>query len=41
MPIAVRAVSPADYTAWLAEAKKKHASNDKAPPATVLAAVRQ
>ena len=41
MPIAVRAVSPAEYTAWLAEAKKKHASNDTAPSATVLAAVRQ
>ncbi len=41
MPIAVRAVSPAEYTAWLAEAKKKYASNDTAPSATVLAAVRQ
>lgn len=31
MPIAVRAVSPAEYTAWLVEAKKKYASNEMAP----------
>ena len=44
MPIAVRAVSEAEYTAWLAEAKKKHATNDFAPRdgrPTVLAAVGQ
>ena len=40
MPIVVRAVPEAEYTAWLAEAKKKYASNDAAP-AAVLAAVRQ
>lgn len=40
MPIAVRAVSPAEYTAWLAEAKKKYAGGETAPSATVLAAVR-
>lgn len=28
MPIAIRVVSPEKYTAWLAEAKKKFASND-------------
>ena len=42
MPIAVRAIPQAEFTAWLAEAKKKHASNDTAPspqngPTTVLA----
>ena len=49
MPIAVRAVSPAEYTAWLVEAKKKYASSDVTPTpslaqiggAAVLAAVRQ
>lgn len=40
MPIVVRAVPEAEYIAWLAEAKKKYASND-AVPAAVLAAVRQ
>jgi cytochrome c oxidase subunit 2 len=29
MPIAIRVVSPEKYTAWLAEAKKKFASNDE------------
>jgi cytochrome c oxidase subunit 2 len=46
MPIAVRAVPEAEFTAWLAEAKKKFAGNDTAPAApggrtTVLAAVGQ
>jgi cytochrome c oxidase subunit 2 len=52
MPIAVRALPEAEFTAWLAEAKKKFAANDTAPtqaaaapaPApqgAVLAAVRQ
>ncbi len=31
MPIAFRVVSPEAYTAWLAEAKKKYASNATAP----------
>lgn len=31
MPIAFRVVSPEAYTAWLAEAKKKFASNNTAP----------
>ena len=33
MPIAVRIVSPEKYAAWLAEAKKKFASNDAKPVA--------
>jgi cytochrome c oxidase subunit II len=47
MPIAVRAVPEAEFTAWLAEAKKKYAIRDMAPPPapgghpTVLAAVGQ
>ena len=36
MPIAVRAVSPAEYTAWLVEAKKKYASNEMAPSSPSL-----
>ena len=36
MPISVHAVSPADFTNWLASAKKKFAS-DAPPPATQLA----
>jgi cytochrome c oxidase subunit II len=36
MPITVRVVSDADFTAWAADAKKKYASNDSAP--TVVAA---
>ena len=40
MPIAIRAVPEAEYTAWLAEAKKKYAGNDTPLAATVLAAVR-
>jgi cytochrome c oxidase subunit II len=31
MPINIRVVSEAEYTAWLAEAKKKFAANDPAP----------
>jgi cytochrome c oxidase subunit 2 len=31
MPINIRVVSEAEYTAWLAEAKKKFAANDRAP----------
>ena len=31
MPIAIRVVSEKDYAAWLADAKKKFASNDAAP----------
>jgi len=31
MPIAVRALPEAEFTAWLAEAKKKFAANDTAP----------
>ncbi|MGH6988752.1 MAG: cytochrome c oxidase subunit II [Stellaceae bacterium] len=33
MPIEVRAVAPADFTKWLAKAKKEFASNDASPPA--------
>ena len=40
MPIAMRAISPADYTAWLAEAKKKFAANPT-PDAGRLAAATQ
>jgi cytochrome c oxidase subunit II len=32
MPIAVRVVSEKEFTAWAAEAKKKFAGNDAAPP---------
>ncbi len=44
MPIAVRAVPEAEFTAWLADAKKKFAGNEAAPIApdsrtTILAAV--
>jgi cytochrome c oxidase subunit 2 len=38
MPIAVRVVSEADYTAWLDQAKKKFAVDDSAPKAAVAAA---
>jgi cytochrome c oxidase subunit 2 len=44
MPIALRAVPPAEFTAWVAEAKKKYATNDAAPAGTqptLLATVRQ
>ncbi len=37
MPITVRVVSDTDFTAWVADAKKKYASDDSAPP-TVMAA---
>jgi len=48
MPIAVRAVTDAEFAAWLVEAKKKFATNETAPvraategsPDTVLAAAR-
>jgi cytochrome c oxidase subunit 2 len=41
MPIAVHVVSEKDYTAWLADAKKKYAStDDSVPPAAVAAAGR-
>jgi len=40
MPIAVHVVSEKDYTAWLAQAKKKYASTDDSAPAkTDVAAV--
>lgn len=32
MPIAIRAVSPAEFTAWVAMAKKKYARNDQYAP---------
>jgi cytochrome c oxidase subunit 2 len=38
MPIAVRVVSEKDYTAWLDQAKKKYADDDKAPANAVAAA---
>jgi cytochrome c oxidase subunit 2 len=37
MPIAVRAVSEAEFAAWLDEAKKRFASNQAAPAATAAA----
>jgi cytochrome c oxidase subunit II len=37
MPIAVHVVSEKDYTAWLEQAKKKYATDDKVPPAAVAA----
>jgi cytochrome c oxidase subunit II len=37
MPIAVRVVNDADYTAWLEEAKKKYAS-DNGDRSTAVAA---
>jgi len=48
MPIAVRAVTDAEFAAWLVEARKKFATNETAPvraatedsPDTVLAAAR-
>ena len=36
MPITVRVVNDADFTAWVADAKKKYASDDSAP--TLVAA---
>ena len=38
MPIAVRVVDDADYTAWLEEAKKKYASDNGDRPTAVAAA---
>jgi cytochrome c oxidase subunit 2 len=38
MPIAVRVVNERDYAAWLEQAKKKFASDDAAPAATLVAA---
>jgi cytochrome c oxidase subunit II len=38
MPIAVRVVSERDYTAWLDQAKKKYADDNKAPANAVAAA---
>jgi cytochrome c oxidase subunit 2 len=37
MPITVRVVNDADFTAWAADAKKKYASDDSAPPTMVAA----
>ncbi len=38
MPIAVRVVSEADYTAWLEQAKKKYASDNGVRPTAVAVA---
>ncbi|HZS64795.1 MAG TPA: cytochrome c oxidase subunit II [Xanthobacteraceae bacterium] len=38
MPIEVRVVNEREYAAWLADAKKKYASDDRARPAVVAAA---
>lgn len=38
MPIAIRVVSEKDYTAWLDQAKKKYADDNKAPANAVAAA---
>ena len=38
MPIAVHVVSEKDYTAWLADAKKKYASTDDSAHPTAVAA---
>jgi cytochrome c oxidase subunit 2 len=38
MPIAVRVVSDADFAAWVAQAKQKFGSNDKAPANSFAAA---
>jgi cytochrome c oxidase subunit II len=38
MPISVRVVKDAEFTAWVAEAKKKFADSDSVPPNTVAAA---
>lgn len=40
MPIAIRIVSPEEYTAWLGEAKKKFASLDDKPVAMAAAAAQ-
>jgi cytochrome c oxidase subunit 2 len=41
MPIAVHVVSEKDYTAWLADAKKKYASTDDSTPPTAVAVAGQ
>jgi cytochrome c oxidase subunit 2 len=38
MPIAVRVVSDSDFTAWVASAKQKYATEDSVPPDTFAAA---
>jgi cytochrome c oxidase subunit 2 len=38
MPIEVRVVSEKDYTAWLADAKKKYAADDSVPAKNLMAA---
>ncbi len=40
MPIKLRAVSPAEFDAWVLEAQKKFATVDGTPPATDLAAAQ-
>jgi cytochrome c oxidase subunit 2 len=40
MPIEVRVLSDADYKAWLADAKKKFASDDSRPTAVAAAEMR-
>jgi cytochrome c oxidase subunit 2 len=37
MPIAFRVVSEQEYATWLADAKKKFASNDNSPVAVAAA----
>lgn len=38
MPIAIRAVPPAEFTAWVAQAKKKYAQSDQLAPVGMAAA---
>ena len=38
MPITVRVVTDSDFTAWVADAKKKYAADDSAPPNAFAAA---
>jgi cytochrome c oxidase subunit 2 len=38
MPIAVRVVNDTDFAAWVEQAKKNFASDERAPPNTVAAA---
>src|SRR6185312_10930745 len=40
MPIAVRVVSEKDYAAWLEQAKKKYASDDRRPTAVAAAEIK-
>ena len=35
MPIAVRVVNDSEFTAWVADAKKKFAGDDGVPPNTL------